>query len=135
MHRCCGCGRTGASEGASDGHVKMLGALAVAILLGNGIGSVGAEQNTGTEGHASLRSALVNTTEMSRLRKDILDPLDPYVPPSNLDEYGTRVSTQFRLFKAPNPNPRTLTPTLTLDPNPNPNPRTPTLTLTQEPQP
>ena len=63
-----------------------------------------------------MRSALVNTTEMSRLRKDILDPLDPYVPPSNLDEDGTRVSTQFRLFKAPNPNPIALTPTLTLEP-------------------
>ena len=85
----------------------MLGALAVAMLLG--IGPADAQQNTETEGHASLRSALVNTTEMSRLRKDILDPLDPYVPPSNLDEYGTRVSTQFRLFKAPNPKPRTLT--------------------------
>ena len=103
----------------------MLDTLAVAMLLG--IGSAGAQQNTGTEGHASQHK--VNTTVMSKLRKDILSPpLDPYVPPSNLDENenGTRVSTQFRLFKAPNPNPRTLTPTLTLDPNPNPNPRTPT---------
>ena len=98
----------------------MLGALAVAMLLG--IGPAGAQQNTETEGHAAV---------MSALRKKILDTLDPYVPPSNLDENGTRVSTQFRLFKAPNPNPRTLTPTLTpgspvrwpnLDPNPNPNP-------------
>ena len=102
----------------------MLGALAVAMLLG--IGPAGAQQNTETEGHAAM---------MSALRKKILDTLDPYVPPSNLDENGTRVSTQFRLFKAPNPNPRTLTPNLTLDPNPNPNPRTPTLILTQEPQP
>ena len=83
----------------------MLGALAVAMLLG--IGPAGAQQNTETEGHAAM---------MSALRKKILDTLDPYVPPSNLDENenGTRVSTQFRLFKAPNPNPRALTPTLTL---------------------
>ena len=39
---------------------------------------------------------------MSALRKEILDPLDPYVPPSNLNGSGTRVSTQFRLFKVLN---------------------------------
>ena len=43
-----------------------------------------------------------NATVMSALRKEILDPLDPYVPPSNLNGSGTRVSTQFRLFKVLN---------------------------------
>ena len=43
-----------------------------------------------------------NATVMSELRTDILSPLDPYVPPSNLDGNGTRVSTQFRLFKVLN---------------------------------
>eukprot|EP00964_Phaeocystis_antarctica_P156944 scaffold126909_cov60-Phaeocystis_antarctica.AAC.4 len=42
---------------------------------------------------------------LSRLRTNILDHLDPYAPPPNRN--GTRVSTQFRFFKAP---------TLTLEP-------------------
>ena len=48
---------------------------------------------------------------LSKLRTDILDPLDPYAPPTtqNGTRVSTQVSTQFRLFKAPNPKPRTLT--------------------------
>ena len=88
----------GASKAIVTGtHVKMLDTLAVAMLLG--IGSAGAQQNTGIEGYASKHT--FNATVMSGLREKILDPLDPYVPPSNSNG-STRVSIQFRLFKVLN---------------------------------
>ena len=90
----------GASKAIVTGtHVKMLDTLAVAMLLGISPAGGGAQQNTGIEGYASKHT--FNATVMSGLREKILDPLDPYVPPSNSNG-STRVSIQFRLFKVLN---------------------------------